>query len=290
MPEGLIVKAISGFYYVKTGDETVECRARGRFRLDGSSPLVGDRVVFSRDAQGKGRVDGFCTKKFFNPSGPWRNRCSGTDASEINPITDPFLIDRVTSIAEHNGCRVVICINKSDICRSDRLFDIYSKTGYKVIRTSAVTGEGIRELCAELEGKVCAFSGDSGVGKSSLLNAIAPELCIETGEVSEKLGRGRHTTRHVELFSVGGALLADTPGFASFDVEMMQPVSKTELQYTFPEFVPYIGRCRFDDCAHLKEPECAVTAAVHAGTISASRYGSYVRLYEISAQYKSWEK
>jgi ribosome biogenesis GTPase len=211
-------------------------------------------------------------------------------ASEINPITDPFLIDRVTSIAEHNGCRVVICINKSDICRSDRLFDIYSKTGYKVIRTSAVTGEGIRELCAELEGKVCAFSGDSGVGKSSLLNAIAPELCIETGEVSEKLGRGRHTTRHVELFSVGGALLADTPGFASFDVEMMQPVSKTELQYTFPEFVPYIGRCRFDDCAHLKEPECAVTAAVHAGTISASRYGSYVRLYEISAQYKSWEK
>lgn len=291
MPEGIVVKALSGFYYVRTDEETVECRARGRFRLDGTSPLVGDRVVYSCDPQGKGRVDEILPRKNFFV----RPAVANIDvlvpiASEINPVTDPFLVDRVTSIAEHNGCRVVICINKSDVCKSDRLFDIYAKTGYKVIRTSAVTGEGLRELCAELQGRVCALSGDSGVGKSSLLNAIAPELRIETGEVSEKLGRGRHTTRHVELFSIGGAYLADTPGFASFDVEMMQPISKEELQYTFPEFRPYIGKCRFDDCAHLKEPECAVTEAVKAGAISPSRYESYMRLHEISAQYRSWEK
>lgn len=291
MPEGIIVKALSGFYYVRSGEETVACRARGRFRLDGSSPLVGDRVVFSLDPQGKGRIDELLPRKnvFVRPA------VANVDvlvaiAAEVNPITDPFLIDRVTSIAEHNGCRVVICVNKDDLSTSDRLFDIYRKTGYKVIRTSAVTGEGIDALCAELKGQVCAFSGNSGVGKSSLLNAIAPELHIETGEVSEKLGRGRHTTRHVELFDAAGAYLVDTPGFASFDVEMMRPIPKEELQYTFPEFRQYIGRCRFDDCAHVKEPGCAVMEAVLSGEISASRHESYVRLYGISAQHRDWEK
>lgn len=291
MPEGLIIKALSGFYYVRSGNETVECRARGLFRLHGSSPLVGDRVVFSKDAQGKGRVDEILPRKnsFIRPA------VANIDvmvavASEVNPVTDPFLIDRITSIAEHKNCSIVICINKNDLCNNDRLFDIYSKTGYKVIRTSAATGEGIQELCAELRGCVCAFSGNSGVGKSSILNAISPELQIETGSVSNKLGRGRHTTRHVELFSIGEAYLADTPGFASFDVEMMYPVPKEELQYTFPEFIKYIGKCRFDDCAHLKEPECAVTEAVKAGEISASRYESYTRLYDISARKKDWEK
>jgi len=291
MPEGVIVKALSGFYYVKTENGTVECRARGRFRLDGSSPLVGDRVVCSLDSQGKGRVDEILPRKnfFIRPA------VANVDvlvavASETNPVTDPFLIDRVTSIAETSGCRVVICINKSDLSGSDRLYDIYSKTGYQVIRTSAVTGEGLPELCAALSGCVCAFSGNSGVGKSSILNAVAPELGIETGEVSEKLGRGRHTTRHVEMFEVCGAYLVDTPGFASFDVEMMRPIPKDQLQYAFPEFGPYLGKCRFDDCAHLKEPDCAVTDAVRAGEISASRYDSYVRLYEMAAQYPDWEK
>lgn len=291
MPEGVIMKALSGFYYVKTENGTVECRARGRFRLDGSSPLVGDRVVCSVDPQGKGRVDEILPRKNFFV----RPAVANLDvliavASETNPVTDPFLIDRVTSIAEMSSCRVVICINKSDRMRCGRLFDIYSKTGYKTIRTSAVTGEGLTELCDELRGCVCAFSGNSGVGKSSILNAVAPELGIETGEVSEKLGRGRHTTRHVEMFEVCGAYLVDTPGFASFDVEMMRPIPKEELQYTFPEFAPYIGKCRFDDCAHIKEPDCAVTEAVRRGEISASRHDSYVRLYEISAQYVDWEK
>ena len=291
MPEGTIIKALSGFYYVKSQDGTVECRARGRFRLDGSSPLVGDRVVYSVDANGKGRVDTILPRhnRFVRPA------VANIDiliavVSEVNPVTDPFLIDRVTSTAEHNGCRVIICINKNDLTDSSRLADIYSATPYKVILTSAVTGEGIEELRRELTGCVCAFSGNSGVGKSSLMNALSPGLSIQVGEVSDKLGRGRHTTRHVELFDLGNAFAADTPGFASFDVEMMEPIPKDDLPFTFPEFSPYLGRCRFDDCAHLKEPDCAVRAAVARGDISPSRYESYARLYQISAQYKDWEK
>lgn len=291
MPEGTIIKALSGFYYVKSGSDTVECRARGRFRLDGSSPLVGDRAVYSVDAAGKGRVDAILPRKnsFIRPA------VANIDiliavASESNPVTDPFLIDRVTSIAEHNGCRVVICINKNDLSGSTRLADIYSLTPYKVISTSAVTGEGMDELRSELSGCVCAFSGNSGVGKSSILNALCPGLGLEVGEVSDKLGRGRHTTRHVELFDLGGAYIADTPGFASFDVEMMEPIPKEELPGAFPEFAPYSHSCRFDDCAHLREPDCAVRAAVERGEISRSRYESYSRLYQISSQYKDWEK
>ena len=205
-------------------------------------------------------------------------------------MTDPFLIDRVTAFAEHMGCEVLICINKSDAARVSRLRDIYATSGYRVIETSAVTGEGVEELRGCIAGKVCTFSGNSGVGKSSLLNALEPGLGLETGVVSEKLGRGRHTTRHVEIFPAGGAFVADTPGFASFDMEQLPPIPKEELQFCFPEFGPYIGKCRFDDCAHLKEPGCAVREAMDEGKINASRHLSYARLYEISAKYKEWEK
>lgn len=289
--QGVIIKALSGFYYVKTESGTVECRARGRFRLDGSSPLVGDRVEISLDANGKGRVDKLLPRKSFFI----RPAVANIDlliavASEVNPVTDPFLIDRVTAFAEHMGCEVLICINKSDAARVSRLRDIYATSGYRVIETSAVTGEGVEELRGCIAGKVCAFSGNSGVGKSSLLNALEPGLGLETGVVSEKLGRGRHTTRHVEIFPAGGAFVADTPGFASFDMEQLPPIPKEELQFCFPEFGPYIGKCRFDDCAHLKEPGCAVREAMDEGKINASRHLSYARLYEISAKYKEWEK
>lgn len=289
--QGVIIKALSGFYYVKTESGTVECRARGRFRLDGSSPLVGDRVEISLDANGKGRVDKLLPRKSFFI----RPAVANIDlliavASEVNPVTDPFLIDRVTAFAEHMGCEVLICINKSDAARVSRLRDIYATSGYRVIETSAVTGEGVEELRGCIAGKVCAFSGNSGVGKSSLLNALEPGLGLETGVVSEKLGRGRHTTRHVEIFPAGGAFVADTPGFASFDMEQLPPIPKEELKFCFPEFGPYIGKCRFDDCAHLKEPGCAVREAMDEGKINASRHLSYARLYEISAKYKEWEK
>lgn len=289
--QGVIIKALSGFYYVKTESGTVECRARGRFRLDGSSPLVGDRVEISLDANGKGRVDKLLPRKnfFIRPAVANIDLLIAV-ASEVNPVTDPFLIDRVTAFAEHMVCEVLICINKSDAARVSRLRDIYATSGYRVIETSAVTGEGVEELRGCIAGKVCAFSGNSGVGKSSLLNALEPGLGLETGVVSEKLGRGRHTTRHVEIFPAGGAFVADTPGFASFDMEQLPPIPKEELQFCFPEFGPYIGKCRFDDCAHLKEPGCAVREAMDEGKINASRHLSYARLYEISAKYKEWEK
>lgn len=291
MMQGVIIKALSGFYYVKTESGTVECRARGRFRLDGSSPLVGDRVEISLDANGKGRVDKLLPRKnFFIRPAVANIDLLVAVASEVNPVTDPFLIDRVTAFAEHMGCEVLICINKSDAARVSRLRDIYATSGYRVIETSAVTGEGVEELRGCIAGKVCAFSGNSGVGKSSLLNALEPGLGLETGVVSEKLGRGRHTTRHVEIFPAGGAFVADTPGFASFDMEQLPPIPKEELQFCFPEFGPYIGKCRFDDCAHLKEPGCAVREAMDEGKINASRHLSYARLYEISAKYKEWEK
>ena len=291
MVSGIIIKALSGFYYVKTEEGILECKARGRFRLDGTSPLVGDRVQCSLDANGKGRIDKVEDRKnwFVRPA------VANIDAlvfmaANTNPVTDPFLIDRVSVIAAEAGCELVICINKVDIDRGDRLYDIFSKAGFTVIRTSAETGEGVNALLDVLRGKVCAFTGNSGVGKSSILNVLLPGIHIETGEVSEKLGRGRHTTRHVELYELGeDTYIADTPGFASFDIEMMQTIDKEQLQYDFIEFAPYLGSCRFNDCAHLKEPGCAVTAALAEGKIGESRYSAYARLYELTAQHKPWE-
>ena len=291
MVSGIIIKALSGFYYVKTDEGLLECKARGRFRLDGTSPLVGDRVQCSLDANGKGRIDKVEDRKnwFVRPA------VANIDAlvfmaANTNPVTDPFLIDRVSVIAAEAGCELVICINKVDIDSGDRLYDIFSRAGFPVIRTSAATGEGVAELLDVLRGKVCAFTGNSGVGKSSILNVLLPGIHIETGEVSEKLGRGRHTTRHVELYEPEeDTYIADTPGFASFDIEMMQTIDKEQLQYDFIEFAPYLGSCRFNDCAHLKEPGCAVTAALAEGKIGESRYSAYARLYELTAQHKPWE-
>ena len=288
---GTIIKALSGFYYVSAENSVYECRARGKFRLDGTSPLVGDRVSFAISGNGKGYIEKVHERKnfFIRPA------VANIDvlvfiAANTNPVTDPFLIDRVSVITEEAGCELMVCINKTDIDTADELYDIYSSSGFDTFRVSAFDGGGINELKSALKGKICAFTGNSGVGKSSILNAIVPELKLEVGEVSEKLGRGRHTTRHVELFSVDeDTFIADTPGFASFEVEMMQTIDKHELQYDFRDFRSCIGRCRFADCAHLKEPGCAVIEAVQNGRIKLSRYQSYKRLYELSAQNKFWE-
>ena len=291
MADGVISKALSGFYYVSSDSGLLECKARGRFRLDGTSPLVGDRVQCSLDQHGKGRIDKV------EPRRNWfiRPAVANIDAmvfvaANTNPVTDPFLVDRVSVIAADADCQLILCINKADIDPGDELYNTFTTAGFPVVRTSAETGQGMEELRAAIDGKICAFTGNSGVGKSSILNKLLPGAAIPTGEVSEKLGRGKHTTRHVELYSLGGGTyVADTPGFASFDVEMMNPIPKERLQYDFIDFEPYLGRCRFNDCAHLKEPGCAVTQALDQGLLMPSRYRSYVRLYELSAQHKSWE-
>ena len=268
-----------------------ECRARGKFRLDGTSPLVGDRVRLLTDKDGSGRIEEVLERKnfFIRPA------VANVDtlvfiAANVNPVTDPFLIDRVAVIAHEANCELIVCVNKIDLDKGDDLYGIYTAAGYPVIRTSAETGEGAKELLDAMRGKVCAFTGNSGVGKSSILNVLLPDAEIPTDAVSEHLGRGKHTTRHVELYPLGGGtFVADTPGFASFEIRMMQTITKEQLQYDFPEFAPYIGKCRFLDCAHLKEPDCAVRRALEEGKIGRSRYASYARLYDLTARQKPWE-
>lgn len=291
MTEGVIIKALSGFYYVQAGNELLSCKARGKFRLDGTSPLVGDRVFCSPDGAGGARVDRVAERRnwFVRPA------VANVDAlvfvaANVNPITDPFLIDRVSVIAAEADCELIVCVNKTDLDSGEQLCRIYGRAGFPVVATSAQTGDGIEALRSLLRGKISAFTGNSGVGKSSLLNRLLPGVSVPTAQVSEKLGRGKHTTRHVELFRLEeNTYIADTPGFASFELEMMKPIPKEQLQYDFPEFSPYLGNCRFQDCSHRREPDCSVREAVSAGAIDENRYRSYLRLYELSAQQKSWE-
>ena len=286
---GRIVKSLSGFYDVQTQKKVITCRARGSMRRSGMSPLVGDIVDISVE-KGKGMVEKIHPRKncFVRPA------VANLDllvvfAANVNPVTEPFLIDRVAAIAGDQEVPVCICVNKCDMDPGAELADIYRKAGYTVIQTSAETGLGLEALRAELSGKFCAFTGNSGVGKSSILNSLDPELQLPVGEVSEKLGRGRHTTRHVELYAIGDALIADTPGFSSFDTDQMEVILKENLQYAFPEFGKYIGSCQFRDCSHRKEPGCAVTAALAAGEIGKSRYESYLKLYEKASLINEWE-
>ena len=197
----------------------------------------------------------------------------------------------MAAIAGDQEVPVYICVNKCDLDPGVDLVRIYENAGFSVIRASAETGEGVEELRRLIQGKLTAFTGNSGVGKSSMLNKLCPGLALATGEVSEKLGRGRHTTRHVELYRLNeDTFVADTPGFSSFDTDQMELILKENLQYAFPDFGPYIGSCQFHDCSHRAEPGCAVTAAVASGAVERSRYDSYLRLYEKSSQIKLWER
>lgn len=292
MAQGVIIRSLSGFYTVSTEGEQVMCKARGRFRHDGTTPLVGDRVTLSVDEKGNARVDEILPRRnrFIRPAVANIEQLV-MFASAVNPVTDPFLIDRVCAIAELNNCEPIVCVNKCDLNTADDLLRIYSNAGFQVVRTSAQTGDGLEALRAVITGKVNAFTGNSGVGKSSILNKLCPELNLATGAVSDKLGRGRHTTRHVELFDLGNdTYVADTPGFASFEVDLIEPIRCEELQYAFREFRPYIGHCRFQDCAHLKEPGCAVLEALASGDISAERHQSYARLYDNAKSIPEWQK
>ena len=287
---GRIVRSLSGFYDVQTPAGVITCRARGILRKEGNSPLTGDLVEITAE-QGKGMVERILPRKnsFVRPA------VANMDAlvifaANVNPVTEPFLIDRVAAIAGDQEVPVYLCVNKCDLDPAIDLVKIYEQAGIPVIRASAETGEGVEQLRALIRGKLTAFTGNTGVGKSSMLNRLCPELGLPTGEVSEKLGRGRHTTRHVELYCLEeDTYVADTPGFSSFDTDQMEVMLKENLQYAFPDFAEHLGKCQFHDCSHRKEPGCAVTRAVAEGKIGKSRYDSYLRLYEKASQVKIWE-
>ncbi len=287
---GRIIRSISGFYDVQTGADTVTCRGRGSLRKSHESPLTGDMVEISVE-NGKGMVEKILPRRnrFVRPA------VANVDAlvvfaANVNPITEPFLIDRVAAIAGDQEVPVYLVINKCDLDPAIDLARIYQNAGFPVIVASAETGEGVAKLRKLIAGKLTAFTGNTGVGKSSMLNRLCPGLNLATGEVSQKLGRGRHTTRHVELYNLGeDTFVADTPGFASFDTEQMDVILKDNLQYAFGDFAPYLGQCQFHDCSHRKEPGCAVRQAAEQGNIEKTRYDSFLRLYEKSSQINQWE-
>lgn len=290
--EGLILKGVGGFYYVESGSNVYECKARGLFRKSGTTPLAGDRCrITVRDG-------GYCTIDTIEPR---KNRLvrpavANIDtlfivAASVKPSPSYTVIDRMTAMAEQNGIQPVIVVTKLDLSGAGELCAVYRLAGFEVVEIDYRTGAGLERIRGLMRDKISAFAGNSGVGKSTLLNAIEPDLLLETGDISEKLGRGRHTTRSVELFTLSfGGRIADTPGFASFEGELVMNIEKEQLQYCFREFERYIPDCRFTGCAHLKEKGCAVLEAVERGEIARSRHDSYRLLYEEAKNIKPWEK
>ena len=292
MSEGRIQKALSGFYYVDTGTEILTCRARGKFRKEGISPLVGDRVSVRELGGGEGFVEAILPRRnaFTRPAVANIDQLVIIGSGAI-PRTDPFLIDRVASIAALKQCDVIILLNKCDLDGAEELYDLYTASGFPTLRVSAETGEGLEKLKPLIAGKLSAFTGNSGVGKSSILNALEPDFALKVGEVSTALGRGRHTTRHVELFRLScGAEIMDTPGFSSFEAEDLNLEWKQHLPETFPEFRPYLEDCRFVGCSHTKEKGCAVLEAMRQGKIQKKRHESYLRLYEELKPLQEWQE
>ena len=289
--EGTIIRALSGFYDVWDGQREIRCRARGKFRKLGLTPLVGDRALFQISGH-----EGYLMELMPRKNSFIRPAVANVDvlvmlAAGVNPVTEPFLIDRVAAIAAQQKVELILALNKCDLDPAEELYSIYGNTGMTVLRLSAATGEGVDALRALLSGRLAAFTGNSGVGKSTLLNCLYPEANMPTGEVSDKLGRGRHTTRHVELFTLpDGTRVMDTPGFSAFDTDQMDLGEPEQLAMAFPEFAPYLGLCRFDDCAHIKEQGCAVLEALESGNIHPSRHASYVRLYEQIKEKDPWER
>ena len=285
------MKSIGGFYYVRSGEKEFECKARGSFRKKGSSPVVGDRVVFSVPDD-----DGYCAIEEILPrkNKLLRPALCNIDAlvivcSTVDPLPNFQVIDKMTAAAVNNRMEPVIVVSKNDIKNGDEVARIYRTAGLEVFQCTPDDREETARLLAFLQGKVTAFIGNSGVGKSTLLNSLFPTLSLRTGQISEKLGRGRHTTRVVELFALEGCYVADTPGFSTVDLQRYEIIDKNELQYCFPEFEPYLGRCQFTSCAHVCEKGCAVLEALREGSIEPSRHDSYVAMYNEVKDIKHWQ-
>ncbi len=290
MQDNYIVKGIGGFYYVKTGAEIVECKAKGIFRKKRITPVAGDVVRLERDggspviAQIEPRKNVFVRPPVANVDQLF------IVVSTVQPVPSTLVIDKLSAIAVDKGAQPIIVITKTDLADEAEITACYAHSGIPVLRVNAATGEGLDAVRARLNGKLSVFCGNSGVGKSTLLGALLPEHTLETGEISQKLGRGRHTTREVVLYESCGGLVADTPGFASLDMERACFIPKENLQFAFPEIERCFGRCKFTGCSHTVEKGCAVRQALEEGEIDRTRYESYVTLYNEAKEVKEWEK
>ncbi|MCR4780851.1 MAG: ribosome small subunit-dependent GTPase A [Ruminiclostridium sp.] len=282
--DGKIIRAVGGIYYTETSEGVLACRARGIFRNRSVSPAAGDNVTVSAEDNAEPQIESIAERKNLLIRPPLANLDMVLlVVSSCEPSPNAYIIDKLISIFESKEIETALIFTKTDMREVKGLAEIYEKAGYRCFFTDPERGADDIRACAE--GKTSAMIGNSGVGKSSLMNRIFPELNTETGEISKKLGRGRHTTREVRMYPLGGGgYIADTPGFSTVDIERYGRIPKAELAGCFPEFVPYIGKCRFADCAHLKESGCAVTEAVNAGLIARSRYESYARIYAETAE------
>lgn len=289
--QGVIVKAISGFYYVETAEGIIECKAKGAFRNEGILPLVGDSAEIETDSSGKGIIREILCRRNSLARPPIANIDKAFIVSSYcTPAPNTLIIDKLISVCEYKKITPVLVFNKSDLGDFSDIAEIYSSAGYMVIVCSAKEKNGIEQLEKELAGFTSVFTGNSGVGKSSILNDIMPDLSLETGEISEKLGRGRHTTRHTQLFPLfGGGYVADTPGFSSLEIDKSDYNYKQTLSDTFIEFLPFTPYCRFTGCLHTGEKGCAVCRAVKNGQISPSRYESYISIFNELKDLKPWK-
>lgn len=278
---GRIVKGIGGFYYVDTEDGIITCRARGKLRKMGETPYVGDIVDISKQSNDTGYVINIHERKNVMKRPPISNiDMIAIVASKSPPKTDTYFIDRISAMAVLKKIEVCVVINKCDEDIGDELYTIYKNTNASIFRVSAISGDGVDDLKSHLSGKLTAFTGNSGVGKSTLINALLPSANLETGAINNKIGRGRHTTRQVEILKMcENTWIADTPGFSVFDIASKDEISTENLHDLFPEFSDYKNECRFIGCSHIKDSGCAVVDAVNNGEIERSRYDSYVKMF-----------
>jgi len=282
---------VGGLYTVAVDGRTVDCRACGRFRRERITPLAGDRVTVEFQEDGSGFLTAILPRRNVLVRPPVANLdVLVIVASAAQPAPNTLVMDKLIAVAEKKEIEPVIVVNKTDLADARALEETYRKSGFPTFFLTATQPDSVRPLQEFLRGKVSAFTGNSGVGKSSLLNCICPELALPTGEISQKLGRGRHTTRTAQLYPLAdGGYLVDTAGFSSLDMEQVEPILKDELPFCFREFADHFGKCRFTSCAHLKEVGCAVKAAVEAGEIPLSRYESYVAMMDDAAKLVEWK-
>lgn len=294
MQKGQIVKATAGFYYVDTGQEVVETKPRGLFRKDGTSPYVGDFVTIedTDDHDGVSIITEIQPRKNFLVRPPLANLdYMVVVVSTTDPAPNYVTLDKLLATLEFRHIPAMLAITKTDLASEEQVVTIYQKAGYPVFVIDYDKPNTLQRLTEELSGKLSAFAGNSGVGKSTILNALDPSLEIEVGETSRKLGRGRHTTRHVEIYTLENNLkIADTPGFSTFDLMQTGSISEETLRDCFIDFAPYAEQCRFRDCRHMKEIGCAVREAVEAKEIARQRYESYQVIYDEIKDIEEWER